>query len=196
MTQLMSPSMVAESYDSNELFQFNIMEHRQYLSLIRGTGETPRRSARISEKAKATPPEKEHPKKRGRKSSGSKKDETGTITEENEGENEVQMQDEENGSEGNAKGFQQALEVKEKENAGEAVKDKAAEEAGSSEVAEDRADKVEDLAEKVPRTEAEKENAPGHKDIPDSFLMKANDGAQKEKTNGTDRCPPASTPNV
>jgi hypothetical protein len=24
MTQLMSPSMVAESYDSNELFQFNI----------------------------------------------------------------------------------------------------------------------------------------------------------------------------
>jgi hypothetical protein len=88
------------------------------------------------------------------------------------------------------------LEVKEKENAGEAVKDKAAEEAGSSEVAEDRADKVEDLAEKVPRTEAEKENAPGHKDIPDSFLMKANDGAQKEKTNGTDRCPPASTPNV
>jgi hypothetical protein len=60
-----------------------------------GTGETPRRSARISEKAKATPPEKEHPKKRGRKSSGSKKDETGTITEENEGENEVQMQDEE-----------------------------------------------------------------------------------------------------
>jgi hypothetical protein len=26
--------------------------------------------------------------------------------------------------------------------------------------------------------------------------MKANDGAQKEKTNGTDRCPPASTPNV
>ncbi|XP_052307164.1 LOW QUALITY PROTEIN: methyl-CpG-binding domain-containing protein 11-like [Populus trichocarpa] len=61
----------------------------------RGTGETPRRSARISEKAKATPPEKEHPKKRGRKSSGSKKDETGTITEENEGENEVQMQDEE-----------------------------------------------------------------------------------------------------
>ncbi|XP_011008465.1 PREDICTED: methyl-CpG-binding domain-containing protein 11-like [Populus euphratica] len=122
------------------------MEHRQYLRLIGGTGETPRRSARISEKAKATPPEKKHPKKRGQKSSGSKKDETGTITEETEGENEVQMQDagiekgkadEENY--GNAKGFQQALEVKERENAGEAVKDKAAEEAGSSEVAENRA---------------------------------------------------------
>ncbi|KAJ7951900.1 Methyl-CpG-binding domain-containing protein [Quillaja saponaria] len=40
-----------------------------------GTGETPRRSARISEKAKSTPPpESEHPKKRSRKSSGSKKD--------------------------------------------------------------------------------------------------------------------------
>jgi hypothetical protein len=70
--------------------------------LIGGTGETPRRSARISEKAKATPPEKEHQKKRGRKSSGSKKDETGTITEENEGENEVQMQDAEGAEKGKA----------------------------------------------------------------------------------------------
>ncbi|GAB4828268.1 hypothetical protein Ancab_035180 [Ancistrocladus abbreviatus] len=40
-----------------------------------GTGETPRRSARISEKAKATPPhETEPPKKRARKLSASKKD--------------------------------------------------------------------------------------------------------------------------
>ncbi|TKY64566.1 Methyl-CpG-binding domain-containing protein 10 [Spatholobus suberectus] len=40
-----------------------------------GTGETPRRSARISEKVKSTPPaETEPPKKRSRKSSGSKKD--------------------------------------------------------------------------------------------------------------------------
>ncbi|XP_038895345.1 methyl-CpG-binding domain-containing protein 11-like [Benincasa hispida] len=38
------------------------------------TGETPRRSARISEKVKATPPKEEPPKKRSRKSSGSKKD--------------------------------------------------------------------------------------------------------------------------
>ncbi|KAL3535874.1 hypothetical protein ACH5RR_004335 [Cinchona calisaya] len=38
-----------------------------------GTGETPRRSARISEKAKSTPP-REPPKKRSRKSSASKKD--------------------------------------------------------------------------------------------------------------------------
>ncbi|XP_022751678.1 methyl-CpG-binding domain-containing protein 10-like [Durio zibethinus] len=41
-----------------------------------GTGETPRRSARISEKVKAmpTPPESEPPKRRARKSSASKKD--------------------------------------------------------------------------------------------------------------------------
>ena len=40
-----------------------------------GTGETPRRSSRISEKAKATPtPEKEPPKKRGRKSLSAKKE--------------------------------------------------------------------------------------------------------------------------
>lgn len=40
-----------------------------------GTGETPRRSARISEKAKAAPPrESEPPRKRSRKSSSSKKD--------------------------------------------------------------------------------------------------------------------------
>ncbi|KAJ8643151.1 hypothetical protein MRB53_004899 [Persea americana] len=41
-----------------------------------GTGETPRRSARISEKAKATPPPEsvEPKKKRSRKSTGSKKD--------------------------------------------------------------------------------------------------------------------------
>ncbi|MED6121931.1 hypothetical protein PIB30_034880 [Stylosanthes scabra] len=56
-----------------------------------GTGETPRRSARISEKAKAAPtPESEPPKKRGKKSSASKKDEK---EEEKEETKEVQMQE-------------------------------------------------------------------------------------------------------
>ncbi|KAF8393206.1 hypothetical protein HHK36_021447 [Tetracentron sinense] len=61
-----------------------------------GTGETPRRSTRISEKAKASPPpESEPPKKRSRKSSGSKKDnkETEVTPEETEGNKEVDMQD-------------------------------------------------------------------------------------------------------
>lgn len=61
-----------------------------------GTGETPRRSARISEKAKAAPPtpEFEPPKKRSRKSSASKKDsKDGEATAEDTKTNEVQMKD-------------------------------------------------------------------------------------------------------
>ncbi|KAJ0008508.1 hypothetical protein Pint_30123 [Pistacia integerrima] len=73
-----------------------------------GTGETPRRSARISEKAKATPtPEKERPKKRGRKSvSGSKKDnkETEATPEKTEGEKDVEMQHAEITEKENAEG--------------------------------------------------------------------------------------------
>ncbi|KAG5523307.1 hypothetical protein RHGRI_035202 [Rhododendron griersonianum] len=63
-----------------------------------GTGDTPRRSGRISAKAKATPTsaENETPKKRGRKSSGSKKDvkETENTAGDSEGNKDVEMQDE------------------------------------------------------------------------------------------------------
>jgi len=63
-----------------------------------GTGDTPRRSGRISAKAKATPPsaEDDTPKKRGRKSSGSKKDvkEAENTAGETEGKQDVEMQDE------------------------------------------------------------------------------------------------------
>ncbi|CAI9766075.1 unnamed protein product [Fraxinus pennsylvanica] len=60
------------------------------------TGETPRRSSRISEKAKATPPSKESelPNKRRRKASGSKKDEINTGKDESGGKKEVKKQDE------------------------------------------------------------------------------------------------------
>ncbi|GAU37028.1 hypothetical protein TSUD_207330 [Trifolium subterraneum] len=49
-----------------------------------GTGETPRRSSRISEKVKASPPEtkSEPPKKRGKKSPASKKEASGEEEEE------------------------------------------------------------------------------------------------------------------
>ncbi|XP_061351289.1 methyl-CpG-binding domain-containing protein 11-like isoform X2 [Gastrolobium bilobum] len=51
-----------------------------------GTGETPRRSARISEKVKSTPPaDSDSPKKRARKSSGSKKDNKETECDSEEG---------------------------------------------------------------------------------------------------------------
>ncbi|XP_019440354.1 PREDICTED: methyl-CpG-binding domain-containing protein 11-like isoform X2 [Lupinus angustifolius] len=56
-----------------------------------GTGETPRRSSRISEKAKvAPPPESEPPKKRGKKASASKKE---APQEEKEETKEVQMEE-------------------------------------------------------------------------------------------------------
>lgn len=75
------------------------------------TGDTPRRSARISEKAKTTPPpsESEPPKKRGRKSSGSKKDikEKEAASEGTEDNKDIEMQD---------------MEVSEKENAEEKEK--------------------------------------------------------------------------
>ncbi|PSS07507.1 Methyl-CpG-binding domain-containing protein [Actinidia chinensis var. chinensis] len=61
-----------------------------------GTGDTPRRSARISEKVKATPPssESESPRKRGRKSLGSKdRKEKETRAEETEGKKDVEMHD-------------------------------------------------------------------------------------------------------
>ncbi|KAJ7011952.1 glucan endo-1,3-beta-glucosidase 14-like isoform X1 [Populus alba x Populus x berolinensis] len=192
----------------------------------------------------ATPPEKESPRKRSRKSCGSKKDETESVTE---GEDEVQMQDAEgtetenakeekrndgteetqdekgdteqeeddqmksadanmeetateevnkdiksqedaketkNGDEGKAKEAQHALEVKEKEHGGAALKYKAAEEAGSGEVSENRNNKVEDVAGKMPQTDSEKENAPGRKGIPDNAAMNVDGGAQ-ENTHGT-----------
>lgn len=57
-----------------------------------GTGETPRRSARISEKVKVTPtPESDPPKKRGKRSSASKKDASGE--EEKEETKDVEMQE-------------------------------------------------------------------------------------------------------
>ncbi|KAL0425108.1 UNVERIFIED_CONTAM: Methyl-CpG-binding domain-containing protein 11 [Sesamum radiatum] len=60
-----------------------------------GTGETPRRSARISEKVKATPPSKEiePPKKRGRRSSAKKDKEIETGKEETESMKITDMQD-------------------------------------------------------------------------------------------------------
>lgn len=56
------------------------------------TGETPRRSARISEKVKASSPQEEPPRKRARKSPGSKKKEH-NETEESEGVKETEVID-------------------------------------------------------------------------------------------------------
>ncbi|KAK7270664.1 hypothetical protein RJT34_25980 [Clitoria ternatea] len=59
-----------------------------------GTGETPRRSARISEKVKSTPPADSEPlKKRARKSSGSKKDNNETEPDSEEGKAQSDIED-------------------------------------------------------------------------------------------------------
>ncbi|XVF34636.1 hypothetical protein REPUB_Repub18cG0076100 [Reevesia pubescens] len=88
-----------------------------------GTGETPRRSARINEKVKAMPtPESEPPKKRGRKSSASKKDnkELETAPEGTEETKDVHMEEAEKSEKENMEG---EAEKSEKENVeGEAEK--------------------------------------------------------------------------
>ncbi|XVE54441.1 hypothetical protein DITRI_Ditri03aG0081600 [Diplodiscus trichospermus] len=84
-----------------------------------GTGETPRRSARISEKVKAMPtPESEPPKKRGRISSASKKDnkESETAAEGSEKTKDVHMEEAEKSEKDNVEGEAGNVSVKENEN--------------------------------------------------------------------------------
>jgi len=79
-----------------------------------GTGETPRRSARISEKTKATPPpESETPKKRSRKSSAKKDDkEKETAPEGTEETKEVHMEDAEKSEKDNVDAKTEKVDVK------------------------------------------------------------------------------------
>ena len=84
-----------------------------------GTGETPRRSARISEKVKAIPtPESEPPKKRGRKSSASKKDnkESETAPEGTEETKDVHMEEAEKSEKDNVEGEAGKVAAMENEN--------------------------------------------------------------------------------
>ncbi|XP_022731513.1 methyl-CpG-binding domain-containing protein 10-like isoform X2 [Durio zibethinus] len=87
-----------------------------------GTGETPRRSARISEKVKAMPtPESEPPKKRGRKSSASKKDnkESETAPERTEEIKDVHVEEGKKSEKDNLEGEAGVVDVKENENENE-----------------------------------------------------------------------------
>ncbi|KAK0595165.1 hypothetical protein LWI29_004131 [Acer saccharum] len=172
-----------------------------------GTGETPRRSSRISEKVKATPtPEKEPPKKKGRRSSLGRRDnkETEAASAKPEDEKEIQMKDADVTEKGNAeenKTEEKADETKnkdanmEKTGPEEVKKDTeiqdAAEEtkndaAGNTEVsktadevAQNEKEKVEDSVEKA------QENGPGEnkQDNPDTVTKEANGAANDEKSN-------------
>lgn len=115
------------------------------------TGETPRRSARISEKTKATPtPEKEPAKKRGRKSPASKKDdkEKGSASK-TEGEKVIQMENVEKAEDGDKEadkekdGTEEMKADKETDGTEEVKVDKANEENAENQASEDAKMEVE-----------------------------------------------------
>ncbi|XVF74741.1 hypothetical protein PTKIN_Ptkin13bG0136100 [Pterospermum kingtungense] len=139
-----------------------------------GTGETPRRSARISEKVKATPtPEKEPSKKRSRKSSSAKKEnkETEAAPENAEGEKESEKED---------------TQATDKETAGDDKKEEAAGAEDTLTVMEVQEKPAEVSCTDGTRTEAEKENDSRKKqsENPETATLEANGGAAKGNPNG------------
>ncbi|RDX63534.1 Methyl-CpG-binding domain-containing protein 11, partial [Mucuna pruriens] len=157
-----------------------------------GTGETPRRSARISEKVKSTPPaETEPPKKRSRKSSsGSKKDikESEPAAEEEEPKADPEGTDNNNEIKTDTEEIKNSIEVVEKNATAE--KAEGEEEALLTESGEKFAGEA--LNTKVtekPQEEApivpEKENGTveSKQDIADTVIVEANGGGEKVNTN-------------
>ncbi|WCJ40548.1 methyl-CPG-binding domain 11 [Euphorbia peplus] len=169
-----------------------------------GTGETPRRSSRISEKVKATPsPEKEPPKKRGRKTPTPNKDKKETdSTEKDEAEKEqLEAADgagagkenadaviEKNLPEGDKIEKENKQGPEETKNADMHMEEAAGDEKKENEV--EQQDNVENKpaeearsgegsAEKVAETVVEKEN------VPVAPAVEANGGAKEENANGT-----------
>ncbi|KAB2012535.1 hypothetical protein ERO13_D09G085200v2 [Gossypium hirsutum] len=98
-TEVMFIAPTGEEINNRKQLEQYLKSHRGNPPITEfdwGTGETPRRSARISGKAKATPtPEKEPLKKRGRKSSSAKKEdeEAEAAPEKSEGEKESEKED-------------------------------------------------------------------------------------------------------
>ncbi|XP_039045863.1 methyl-CpG-binding domain-containing protein 11-like isoform X2 [Hibiscus syriacus] len=158
-----------------------------------GTGETPRRSSRIIEKAKATPtPEKETPKKRVRKSLSAKKEEKETEANpvKAEGEKETDAKMEEAGQEEAGKDVKvpETAEADKKEDAAGIeesptpmqVQEKPAEDGIQTEK-----EKEEAPTENVPETQAETENGKCEKqpENTETVMLGANGGVEKENPN-------------
>ncbi|XP_061340061.1 methyl-CpG-binding domain-containing protein 11-like [Gastrolobium bilobum] len=164
-----------------------------------GTGETPRRSARISEKVKSSPPaESEPPKKRSRKSSGSKKDnkETEPASEEGNAKSAVEETkadpndtDNNNNNNNNNESKGDAEEIKNSTNVeGENV---TAEKPPQGEEAAESGDKIaveglnDVVTEKKPHGEApvvsenENGNVENKQDESGTLILEANGGAEK-----------------
>ncbi|KAK9923125.1 hypothetical protein M0R45_031558 [Rubus argutus] len=170
-----------------------------------GTGETPRRSSRISEKVKTTPPpETEPPKKRGRKSSGSKENKVGTTTAETDGANDIEMKDAEvvEKKDGEADKQQGDLKENQVENGGKApektdqtktTEDGKKTEGEEKDASEDQPSKealateVTEKKENVPQAEGEQGNDSTEKKQDDTaaVTVEENGAPEEEKLNGT-----------
>ncbi|XP_022724386.1 methyl-CpG-binding domain-containing protein 11-like [Durio zibethinus] len=199
-TEIMFIAPTGEEINNRKQLELYLKAHPGNPSMTEfdwGTGETPRRSARISEKAKATPtPEKEPPKKRNRKSLSAKKEnkETEAVPEKAEGEKESDVKMEKAGQEEAGK------DVKLAETAGDEKKEEAAgaeETPTQMEVQEKPAEascvdgtqtekEEEAPIEKVPQTQAEKVNCTCEKqsENPETVTLEADRGVEKENPNG------------
>ncbi|KAK3219380.1 hypothetical protein Dsin_013350 [Dipteronia sinensis] len=153
-----------------------------------GTGETPRRSSRISEKVKATPtPEKEPLKKKGRRSSLGRKDnkETEAASAKPEDEKEIQMKDAHVTEKGNAEENKTEGQADETKN-----KDANMEETGPEEVKKNT--EIQDAAEETKNDAAgDKENETAAEvsktadEVAQNEKEKAGDCVEKVQENGS-----------
>ncbi|GKV35854.1 hypothetical protein SLEP1_g44061 [Rubroshorea leprosula] len=154
------------------------------------TGETPRRSARISEKAKATPtPEKEPPKKRNRKSSGSKKEskEAEATPEKGESEKDTQATEEDaaDSKENQVENGGEKKEADQTDNTDAKMEAAGPEETPAPKEVPETATEDKpavDSTEKVPPSQAEKENGTCEKitENPETVIAGANGEAEKK----------------
>ncbi|CAB4272817.1 unnamed protein product [Prunus armeniaca] len=163
------------------------------------TGETPRRSARISEKVKVAPaPESEPPKKRGRKSSGSKDNKVEAAGREVDGTNEIQMKDAEVAEKKDAEVAEKRDAEAEKEKDAEAEKEKDADvenddkktqgkekNAEKNFVTEDKAatEITENNKEEVPQAGEEQANGTSGKKQDDTAAVTVEENGAAEKEN-------------
>ncbi|XP_015061646.1 methyl-CpG-binding domain-containing protein 11-like [Solanum pennellii] len=163
-----------------------------------GTGETPRRSARITGKVKATqsPTESEPAKKRGRKSSASKKDSKDKeVTKETEAAKDDDMEEAEKHEKGTAAmESEEDVEKKENENPNETqdgeseVEKKDEIQSSEKDVVKENLDEGQNVDDKVEDAQVEKDvqmadNVGHSQDVEEAPVVKAADGPDATKIN-------------
>ncbi|KAH0736712.1 hypothetical protein KY285_012419 [Solanum tuberosum] len=162
-----------------------------------GTGETPRRSARITGKAKATqsPTESEPAKKRGRKSSASKKDSKDKgVPKETEAAKDDDMEEAEKHEDTAAMEAEKDVEKNEDENPNETqdgeseVEKKDEIQSSEKDVVKENLDEGQNVDDKVEDAQVEKDvemadNVGHSKDVEEAPVVKAADGPDATKIN-------------